>query len=74
MNPWAADLIKIMTALLLVLINGFFVAVEFALVKLREGQLHELIQKKNRDRLFISFPIINSLFHQSLFCRQYNLF
>ena len=44
MNAWVADLLKIMTALLLVLINGFFVAVEFALVKLREWQLNELIR------------------------------
>jgi CBS domain containing-hemolysin-like protein len=46
MKPWAIDLLKISAALLLVLVNGFFVAVEFALVKLREGQLNELIQKQ----------------------------
>ena len=46
MNTWAVDLIKITAALILVLINGFFVAVEFALVKLREGQLEDLIRKQ----------------------------
>ncbi len=46
MKPWAIDVLKISAALLLVLVNGFFVAVEFALVKLREGQLNDLIQKQ----------------------------
>jgi len=46
MNPITIDLINIAAALALVLINGFFVAVEFALVKLREGQLDELIRKE----------------------------
>jgi len=39
-------LLKILLALLLVLINGFFVAVEFALVKTREGRLDELVLKQ----------------------------
>ncbi len=46
MNEWAIDLLKILLALLLVLINGFFVAVEFALVKIREGRLDELVLKQ----------------------------
>ncbi len=46
MNEWAIDLLKILLALLLVLINGFFVAVEFALVKTREGRLEELVLKQ----------------------------
>src|SRR5210317_2253535 len=46
MNPWTIDALKISAALLLVLVNGFFVAVEFALVKLRAGQLEDLIQKQ----------------------------
>jgi CBS domain containing-hemolysin-like protein len=37
MGEWTVDLIKILAAFLPVLINGFFVGVEFALVKLREG-------------------------------------
>ena len=40
------DVIKILVALLLVLINGFFVAAEFALVKLRRGRLEELVKKR----------------------------
>ena len=43
---WKADLIKILGAALLVLLNGFFVAVEFALVKLRESRLDELVKQK----------------------------
>ena len=43
MNAITIDLINIAAALALVLINGFFVAVEFALVKLREGQLDDLV-------------------------------
>lgn len=39
-------MLKILLALLLVLINGFFVAVEFALVKTREGRLDELVLKQ----------------------------
>lgn len=46
MNNWTVDLLKISAALVLVLVNGFFVAVEFALVKLREGQLNDLILKQ----------------------------
>lgn len=45
MNTWTVDLLKIAAALVLVLINDFFVAVEFALVRLREGQLNDLILK-----------------------------
>ena len=46
MSEWSLDLLKILLALLLVLINGFFVAVEFALVKTREGRLDELVLKQ----------------------------
>jgi magnesium and cobalt exporter, CNNM family len=46
MNTWTVDLLNITAALALVLVNGFFVAVEFALVKLREGQLNDLILKQ----------------------------
>jgi len=41
------DLLKIAAAIILVLINGFFVAVEFALVKLRKSRIDELV-KNNR--------------------------
>ena len=46
MIDWTSDFFMIAGALLLVLINGFFVAVEFSLVKLRESRLDELVKKK----------------------------
>jgi CBS domain containing-hemolysin-like protein len=46
MIDWASDLYKIGGAILLVLLNGFFVAVEFSLVKLRENRLNELVKNK----------------------------
>ncbi len=46
MTPWMYDLLKIFIAGLLVLINGFFVGAEFALVKIREGQLDELVKER----------------------------
>jgi len=49
MPKWFADVINISIAALLVAINGFFVAAEFALVKVREGRLEELVKQK---RLF----------------------
>ena len=39
---------KIIAVLILVMLNGFFVAAEFALVKVRDTQLSPLIQKGNR--------------------------
>lgn len=44
MNTWFLDLTEIMLALFLVALNAFFVAAEFALVKVRGGQLKELVQ------------------------------
>lgn len=41
-----ADLTNISFAILLVLINGFFVAAEFALVKVRPARLDEQVEKK----------------------------
>ena len=46
MSDWMYDIVKILIALLLVLINGFFVASEFALVKIRRGRLEELVKKR----------------------------
>ncbi|MFT4571664.1 MAG: CBS domain containing-hemolysin-like protein [Hyphomicrobiaceae bacterium] len=43
MSPWITDLAEIGIALLLVFINGFFVAAEFALVKVRPGRIDELV-------------------------------
>ncbi len=49
MPKWFADFINITIAALLVIINGFFVSAEFALVKVREARLEELVKQK---RLF----------------------
>jgi hypothetical protein len=46
MRTLVSDLLNIFFALVRVLINGFFVAVEFALVKLREGRLDKLVDKQ----------------------------
>lgn len=46
MPPWLRDVIEIAIALLLVAVNGFFVAAEFALVKVRGSQIDELVQQK----------------------------
>ena len=46
MTPWMYDAVKILVAVLLVIINGFFVAAEFALVKVRAGRLDELVKTK----------------------------
>jgi CBS domain containing-hemolysin-like protein len=40
--------LKILAVLALVLLNGFFVAAEFAIVKIRDTQLHPLIRQGNR--------------------------
>ncbi len=40
--------LKLFAVLVLVFLNGFFVAAEFALVKVRETQLDELIRRGNR--------------------------
>src|SRR5579864_1599392 len=41
-------LLKILAVLLLVLMNGFFVAAEFALVRVRETQLDALVARGQR--------------------------
>lgn len=46
MAPWMYDTVKILIAILLVIINGFFVAAEFALVKVRPARLDELVKNK----------------------------
>ena len=51
MPKWFPDVINISIAALLVAVNGFFVAAEFALVKVREGRVEELVKRK---RLFAS--------------------
>ncbi|MFC1857570.1 hemolysin family protein [Thermodesulfobacteriota bacterium] len=46
MTDWTHDIVKILLAFLLVLINGFFVAAEFALVKTRRSRLEQLVKIK----------------------------
>lgn len=46
MTPWMYDAVKILIAVMLVIINGFFVAAEFALVKVRIGRLDELVKSR----------------------------
>src|SRR6476660_5009922 len=39
--------LRVLSVVFLVLLNGFFVAAEFALVKIRDTQLEPLIKKRN---------------------------
>lgn len=48
MSELAANLLKLLGVLALVLLNGFFVAAELALVKIRSTQIDTLILKGNR--------------------------
>ena len=43
MSTWISDVVNIIFATILVSINGFFVAAEFALVKVRPGRLDEQV-------------------------------
>lgn len=45
MSDWMADSLYILIAMGLVLLNGFFVAAEFALVKIRPGQVDTLVRQ-----------------------------
>ncbi len=45
MAPWQIDVINIAVAIGLVALNGFFVAAEFALVKVRGSQIEELVRQ-----------------------------
>ena len=47
MTPaWLADTFEILIAIFLVLLNGFFVAAEFALVKVRLSQVEQLVAER----------------------------
>ncbi len=46
MPDWVIDLIEVGIAIFLVALNGFFVAAEFALVKVRGSQIEELVRQK----------------------------
>ena len=45
MPAWISDSIEILSAVFLVLLNGFFVAAEFSLVKVRGSQLEVLVRE-----------------------------
>ena len=45
METWLLQLLLIVATLVLVLLNGFFVAAEFALVKVRGGRLAEMARE-----------------------------
>ncbi len=46
MDDWPTNLTYLAIAVVMVLLNGFFVATEFALVKVRGSQLDELVKQK----------------------------
>ena len=60
MNDVLLILLKLGAVLFLVLLNGFFVAAEFAIVKIRDSQLEEFIVKGHR-RARIARRILNDL-------------
>ena len=45
MPEWLANSLNTLVALLLVILNGFFVAAEFALVKVRGSKLEQLVRE-----------------------------
>src|SRR5215212_6351164 len=51
---------RLLSVGVLVLLNGFFVAAEFALVKIRDTQLQPLIQRGHR-RASIARRVLNNL-------------
>jgi len=52
--------LKVLAVLALVLLNGFFVAAEFALVRIRETQLDVLVAK-GRRRAKMALHIVRNL-------------
>lgn len=60
MEPALVIALKLLAVLVLVLVNGFFVAAEFALVKIRDTQLDALIAK-GRWRAIVARRIIRNL-------------
>ena len=54
-----AILLKLLAVAVLVLLNGFFVAAEFALVKIRDTQLNPFIAKGQRSALIARQIILN---------------
>ncbi len=56
-HPALTMALRIVAVLVLVLLNGFFVAAEFALVKVRDTQLHPMIQSGHRRAKVADFII-----------------
>ncbi len=46
MDDWQGNLTYLLVAAVMVILNGFFVAAEFALVKVRRGQINDLVQQR----------------------------
>ena len=46
MAPWLYDFLMIFIAGLLILVNGFFVAAEFGLVKIRESRIDKMVKER----------------------------
>ena len=59
-NEWMPILGQLAMVALLVFLNGFFVAAEFALVKIRDSQLEPLILKGHR-RARVARDVVNNL-------------
>jgi len=59
-NDFAATALQLAAVPLLVLLNGFFVAAEFALVKIRDTQLEALVSKGHR-RAKVARDIVHNL-------------
>src|SRR5579862_1698981 len=60
MDPVMANLLKLLGVLALVLVNGFFVAAELALVKIRDTQIEPLALKGHR-RAKVVWRLIKNL-------------
>ncbi|HZV36090.1 MAG TPA: hemolysin family protein, partial [Verrucomicrobiae bacterium] len=60
MDEWTANLLKLFGVAALVLLNGFFVAAELALVKIRDTQLEPLVQE-GRRRARIARRLVTNL-------------
>lgn len=59
-DPLASMVLQVIITLVLVLLNGFFVAAEFAIVKIRASQLEQKAQEGNRMAI-LSKQIVSNL-------------
>src|SRR5262245_41697027 len=57
------DVARVLVALALVLLNGFFVLAEFAIVKVRATRLEELVESRSKDaaRAKLALHVISRL-------------